>query len=81
MDSEQLAELLLPIPSIGLQDEIIETHLIRSKAADLVRSAETILDNSLDKGVHEVAKRISSEAGNLLTSAEKRRDISTVLGI
>lgn len=80
MDSDQLAELSLPIPSLGVQDEIIETHLIRSNAADLARSAGAILENSIDKSVHEIANRISSEATDLLKAAKKRRDISSVLG-
>ncbi|QRM50213.1 N-6 DNA methylase [Rhizobium sp. BG6] len=79
MDSDQLADLLVPVPKPEIQDEIIETHLIRTKATELLAAAADLGNGSQDVGVASLADKIAEDVRKLLQAVERKRDISTVL--
>ena len=79
MNSEQLTDLLVPVPDPHIQDEIIETHLVRTKAVGMLNASEELRASSKDKEVMLLASRVSEDVRNLIETAASRRDISTVL--
>lgn len=79
MNSEQLADLLVPVPDPHIQDEIIETHLVRTKAVDVLNASEELRASSKDKEVTLLASRVSEDVRNLIKLAASRKDIATVL--
>lgn len=79
MDSDQLADLLVPIPEPDVQDEIIETHLIRTKAVEMLSASEVLREFSKDKKVALLASRVGDDVRKLIDAAETKPDIATVL--
>uniref|UniRef100_UPI001AED0F96 hypothetical protein n=1 Tax=Xaviernesmea oryzae TaxID=464029 RepID=UPI001AED0F96 len=66
-------------PKPEIQDEIIETHLIRTKATELLAAAADLGNGSQDVGVASLADKIAEDVRKLLQAVERKRDISTVL--
>ena len=81
MDSDQLADLLVPIPKLDIQDEIIETHLIRTKAVEMLRASEVLRECSKDKKVARLASRVGDDVRKLIEAAAQKLDIATVLAL
>lgn len=79
MDSDQLADLLVPIPDPAVQDEIIETHLLRTTAVEMLNAAALLANTSSDPEVTRLAGRISDDVQRLVDAAAGRRTISSVL--
>lgn len=79
MSSEQLADLLVPVPAPSVQDEIIETHLIRTKAVELLTASEDLLVASKDQEVVSLASSVIDDVRRLIAATDSKRDISTVL--
>jgi type I restriction enzyme M protein len=79
MDDDQLAEVLIPVPSIEVQDEIIETHLVMARTTELLEAAQALLLASTNDAVRELAKKICEDVTALALSARERRDILTIL--
>ncbi len=76
MSSDQLANVIIPVPNVLLQDEVIESALISTNAAAMIGAAVALRDSSSDKDVVSLAEKIIRETEAYLKSAKKRITIS-----
>ena len=79
MSSSQLINIVIPVPEIALQDEVIESYLINTKATALIDIAASIRDTSSDKKVVHFADRVISETEGFLNKMKSRTNISAFL--
>jgi type I restriction enzyme M protein len=79
MSSSQLMDVLIPVPEIKLQDEVIESYLIDLQAAHIIEAATKLCNSSADKKVIQFSERVIGEAKELLAVASKRTNISHFL--
>ncbi|MDP1663868.1 MAG: N-6 DNA methylase [Methylobacter sp.] len=79
MNSSQLADVMIPVPKITLQEEVIESDLINTKAAAMTAAAAVLRDSSSDKDIVQLAERVIRETETLLKAAKKRINISAFL--
>ena len=76
MNSIQLADVVIPVPSVTLQEEVIESALIGANAAAMTAAATTLRDSSSDKDVVSLAEKVIFETDAYLKAARKRITIS-----
>ena len=76
MSSDQLAEVVIPVPNVILQEEVIESALIGSNAAAMTAAAVALRDSSSDKDVVRLAEKVIRETEAYLKAAKKRITIS-----
>lgn len=79
MDSDQMANVLIPVPALEIQDDIIEGHLIRVEAAAMVQAATNLKTNSSDSKVVKLAERVVADAEDLLVAAAEKKTIAMLL--
>lgn len=76
MSSDQLADVVIPVPNVLLQEEVIESALIGANAAAMTAAATALRDSSSDKDVVRLAEMVIRETDAYLKSAKKRITIS-----
>lgn len=76
MSSDQLADVIIPVPNVLLQDEVIESALIGSNAAAMTAAAVALRDSSSDKAVVRLAEKVIRDTEAYLKTAKKRITIS-----
>jgi type I restriction enzyme M protein len=79
MSSDQLANVIIPVPKISVQEEVVESDLIYTKAALITSSAVDLRDLSSDNNVVQFAERVISDIETFLKAAKNRIDISEFL--
>src|SRR3990170_2706810 len=79
MNSDQLGDVMIPVPKMALQEEVIETDLINSKAAVITAAAVALRDSSSDKDVVRLAESVIHEAETLLCATKQRISITAFL--
>jgi type I restriction enzyme M protein len=76
MSSDQLADVIIPVPNVLLQDEVIESALIGANAAAMTEAAVVLRDSSSDKDVVKLAEKVIRETEAYLKGAKKRITVS-----
>jgi hypothetical protein len=76
MSSDQLADVVIPVPNVLLQEEVIESALIGANAAAMTTAAAALRDSSSDKDVVKLAEKVIRETNTYLKAAKKRITIS-----
>jgi hypothetical protein len=76
MSSDQLANVIIPVPNVLLQDEVIEFALIGANAAAMTKAAVVLRDSSSDKDVVKLAEKVIRETEAYLKGAKKRIAVS-----
>jgi type I restriction enzyme M protein len=76
MSSNQLADVLIPVPSVRLQEEVIESALIDSNATAMTMAAIALRNSSSDKDVIRLAESVIREVEGYLKASKKRITIS-----
>ena len=72
MSSSQLGDVLVPLPKRSVQDEVVESHLVRSRAATMLLAAKLMRQISTDPTVVGLTDRITKDlAGVVQASANK----------
>lgn len=79
MNSSQLSDVLIPVPNLALQKDVIEHDLITNKAKAMIESAISLRDSSTDKKVVLFANRVIRETNGFLSTVKNRISISTLL--
>jgi type I restriction enzyme M protein len=79
MNSNQLADVMIPVPKLSLQEEVVESDLINTKAAAMTSAAAALRDASLDNAIVQLAEKVIFETEALLISSKKRICISAFL--
>jgi hypothetical protein len=76
MSSGQLADVIIPVPNVLLQDEVIESALIAANSATMMAAALELRDSSSDREVVRLAEKVIQETKAYLRTAKKRITIS-----
>ncbi len=76
MSSGQLGGVMIPVPKPDLQDEVIESHVIDTKAAAMIDAATSLRDSSSDEEVIKLAERVIRETEGLLRTSKRHVTIS-----
>ena len=79
MNSKQLEDVLIPVPEHTLQDEVVESYLIETKATLIIETAASLRDLSCNKKVQHLAESLIHEASKLHQSTRKKSHISAFL--
>jgi type I restriction enzyme M protein len=79
MSSEQLRDVMIPVPRSELQEEVIESHLVATKAREMMAAAIVLRDSSADEAVVRLARNVIEETRALLERAAKRLQVSAFI--
>ncbi len=79
MDSNQLNDILIPVPDPTLQDEVIESHLIATKAKEMANVAASLRSATADPCVIELAEQVVRDVNELIEATAVRATISRLL--
>jgi type I restriction enzyme M protein len=79
MDSSQLADVLIPVPDPCVQDEVVESYLVSTKASEIVAVADSLRGATADQTVVALTQRVISDAKKLLDAASTMTTISSFL--
>ena len=79
MNVEQLADVVVPVPEVSLQADIIESELIGSTVSNLRTTAELLLNSSSDPITLELGKVILEKTECCLTVTQDRTTIRQFL--
>ena len=79
MNSNQLSDVIIPVPKLSLQEEVVESDLIATKASVMMDAATTLCNVSSDKSVVQLAKTVLCETRKILKTVRKRVNISAFL--
>lgn len=75
MNSSQLADIIIPVPSVESQDQVIESTISLSHAASLLNLANSLKEVTKDQSLLKVTKRVAREIEVYLKSNPTRRSI------
>ena len=65
MDSSQLAEVLVPIPPMSTQNEVVHAHQIARRAEEMLRSAHLLLAATPETNSQAVISRVIDDLNDL----------------
>ena len=72
MSSDQLADVIIPVPNISLQADVVESELINSTVSVLRTTAEALRDSSTDTNALDLAETVLEGARKCLAVARRR---------
>ncbi len=79
MSSSQLGDVVIPVPSITVQEEVVESDLISTKAASMMAAASSLRDSSSDLDAVRLAEKVMTETERFLKGTNKRVSVSAFL--
>lgn len=79
MNSSQLANVLIPVPEISLQSDVIESHLINMNTKILLKTAMALKDSSTDTDTLKLADIVIENTRSCLVNIQGRVTIDRFL--
>ena len=79
MNSNQLVDVLVPVPSMSLQNDIIEADLIMSTASTLRTAAEVLKDKSTNPKALKLAQVVLDSTNDCISDLRERATIHQLL--
>ena len=79
MNSHQLFDVVIPVPAINIQDEVIESDLIHRKATEMLAAAISLKDFSTDDDVVCLAEKVIQQTEDFQRNMKKRIDITVFI--
>ena len=79
MDSSHLSDVLVPVPQRSVQNEIVESHLIQTRAQEMVSAAESLRQESMDQNVLRITARLVQDIQELTEATKARVGLACVL--
>ncbi len=79
MDSEQLKDVLVPVPERATQDEIVEADLVDTRAVEMANIAESLRTATVDPQIVQLAERVINEVAELRRVAKDKTSVSALL--
>ena len=79
MDSNQLSDVLVPIPERSVQDEVVESHLIRIRAAEMLSAAKALCQISTDPTVISFTERVIKDLADVLQASANKATVEDFL--
>ena len=81
MSSVRLKEVLIPLPRRAVQDEIVESHLVRTSAEEMLLSANALNQQSSDTTVVRLTKQVIEDIERIITDSASKETIDGFLPI
>lgn len=79
LNSDQLPDVVIPVPSLSIQGEIIESHLINTRVTKMESIAINLRSTSTNGEVIDWANNLIEDVGRLRNSTEHLNTISNFL--
>ena len=79
LDSRQLKDVVVPVPDLRIQDEVIESYLIRKTANEMAVAANRLRKASADANVVRITERVIREVADFLNATKDRTTIARFL--
>ena len=79
MASNQLSNVLVPIPKRSVQDEVVESHLIRTHAAEMLSAAKALCQLSTDSTVISLTDQVIKDLADVLQVSANKATIEGFL--
>lgn len=79
LSSSQLGDVMIPVPTPALQEEVIESDLIATKASAMLDTAISLRESSSDKQVVQFADHVIRQTTGFLATMNSRVSITTLL--
>lgn len=76
MASVQLNDVLVPVPRLSLQDEIVESELVRTKASEMLALAKSLSQSSTDLTVVSLTEQVMRDLRDVLDASATRATIA-----
>ena len=76
MSSNQLADVVIPVPKPIFQEEVIESSLISDNTSVMLAAATALKDSSSDNDVIRLAQAVILQTSSYLENAKKRVTVS-----
>jgi type I restriction enzyme M protein len=79
MTSSQLTSVLVPVPERWLQDEVVESHLIRNKATEMLAAAKCLCQLSTDTTVISLTERVIRDLNDVLDASANKATVEAFI--
>jgi len=79
VDSEQLKDVLVPVPELVIQNEIVESHLVDTRAVEMASIAESLKGATVDPQIVQLAERVITEVAELRRMAKDKTSVDALL--
>jgi type I restriction enzyme M protein len=79
MSSSQLNGVLIPVPEPSVQEEVVESHLVRTRASEMISAASSLGQASRDSGIVSLTERVIRDLEALRETAKHKHTISDFL--
>ena len=79
MSSKQLGDVLVPLPELGLQNEIVESHVIRTHVTDMLTAARSLSDLSKDNRVIELTERLIDDLNEVCDASAGKSTVTDLI--
>ena len=79
MSSSQLADVLIPLPELPVQDEVVESDLVQSQATKMLSAAKSLGQISTDSTVVGLTDRIIKDLADVVRASSNKITIQEFL--
>jgi type I restriction enzyme M protein len=79
MASDQLADVLVPVPERSIQDEVVESDLIRTRASEMLAAARSLCELSTDPAVVELTERVIKDLNDVQNASKDKVSVSAFM--
>lgn len=79
MDSAKLKDVLVPVPDSSIQDEVIESHLLRTTAKQMAMAANTLRQSSANSKVICITERVIRDVEDLSCATQNMATMARFL--
>ena len=79
MNSNHLSDVLVPIPERSVQDEVVESHLVSTRAAEMLAAAKALWQISTDRTVISLTDRVIKDLGDVLRASANKATVEDFL--
>ena len=79
MASKQLIDVLVPIPERAVQDEVVESHLVRKRAAEMLSAAKALYHASTDPTVISFTDRVIKDLADIRQASANKATVESFL--
>ena len=79
MNIEQLADVVIPVPEVSLQAEVVESELIGSTVSVLRKTAQLLVNSSKDQAALDLANVVLEKTHHCLSVTQDRKTIRQFL--
>jgi len=79
MASSQLSDVLVPVPELSLQDEIVESHAVRTRVMDLLAAARSLYQLSKDRRLIALTKRVIDDLEEVCAASASKATVADLI--